>query len=129
MRWYTKSAVLLLISCLYSPPTLLLAQEKISPSPKASDIRDTSPASLSEQDSKNSFSRQELCQISQRLSKTPQSNEPINSDSDSVLPDSPGDRKIRKGFPLSKVLDSLAKKEKQAQSKASKTQPKSKDCE
>lgn len=128
MKWYSKLAVLLLGTGLYFPPPVLLAQEKISPSPKASDIQDTSPASLSESESKNSYSRQDLCQISKRLSESSQSNEQIRSGSDSVLLESPSDRKIRQGFPLSKVLGSLGENDNQAQSKASKTPPKSNDC-
>ncbi len=126
MNLCSNSAVLLLISGLYFSPSLLLAQEKNSPSQKASDIQDTAPASLSEQDSNNSFSRQELCQISQRLSQPAQANAPTRSGSDSVLLESPNNGKIRQGFPLSKVLGSLAEKEGQ---NGAKPQVTSNDCE
>lgn len=129
MKWYSKSAVLLLGSCLCFSTSLSHAQEKISPSPKASDIQDTAPASISEKDSENSYSRQDLCQISQKLSNTAQSNAKPNSGPNSVLPDSPSNRKIRKGFPLTKVLGSISENDNQDKSKASKSQPKLSSCE
>lgn len=129
MKWRSKSAVLLLGSCLYFSPSLSQAQEKNSPSPKASDIQDTSPASLSEQKSENTYSNQDLCQISQKLSNTAQSNPQPNSGSRSVLLDSPNNGRFRKGFPLTKVLGSLSENDKQDQPQSSKLQSKSNSCE
>lgn len=128
MNWRSKSAILLLGSCLYFSPSLSQAQEKNSPSPKASDIQDTSPASLSEQKTGNSYTNQDLCQISQKLSNTAQSNPQPNSGSSSVLLDSPNNGKFRKGFPLTKVLGSLSENEKKDQPKASKPQSTSSSC-
>lgn len=128
MKWRSKSAVLLLGSCLYFSPSLSQAQEKNNPSPKASDIQDTSPASLSEQKSENSYSNQDLCQISKTLSNTAQSNPQPNSGSRSVLLDSPNNGRFRKGFPLTKVLGSLSENDNQENSKPSKPKPKSNSC-
>lgn len=126
MNWYSKSAVLVLGSCLCFSPSLSLAQEENSPSQKASDIQETSPASLSEQKSETSYSDTDLCQISKKLSKTAQSNPQPNSGSDSVLLDSPNNGRIRKGFPLTKVLGSLSENNNQDQSTVSK--PKFNSC-
>ncbi|WP_041660590.1 hypothetical protein [Acaryochloris marina] len=128
MNWRSKSAVLLLGSCLCFSPSLSLAQEKNSPSPKASDIQDTSPASLSDQQSETSYSNQDLCQISKKLSKTAQSNPQSNSGPNSVLLDSPNNGRIRKGFPLTKVLGSLSENDNQDQSTTPKPKPKSDSC-
>ncbi|KAI9132204.1 hypothetical protein ON05_001595 [Acaryochloris sp. CCMEE 5410] len=129
MNWHPKSAVLLLGSCLCFSPSLSLAQEKNSPSPKASDIQDTSPASLSDQQSETSYTNQDLCQISKKLSNTAQSNPQPNSGSDSVLLDSPNNGRIRKGFPLTKVLGSLSENDNKDQSEASKSKSKSNSCD
>ncbi|QUY44631.1 hypothetical protein [Acaryochloris marina] len=128
MKWRSKSAVLLLGSCLYFSPSLSQAQEKNSPSPKASDIQDTSPASLSEQKSENTYSNQDLCQISKKLSNTAQSSPQRNSGSSSVLLDSPDNGRFRKGFPLTKVLGSLSENDNQDNSKPLKPKPKSNRC-
>lgn len=128
MKWYSKSAVLLLGSCLCFSTSLSHAQEKISPSPKASDIQDTAPASISEKDSENTYSRQDLCQISQKLSNTAQSNAQPNSGPNSVLPDSPSNRKIRKGFPLTKVLGSISENDNQKNSQSLKPNQKFNNC-
>lgn len=128
MKWRSKLAVLLLGSCLYFSPSLSQAQEKNSPSPKASDIQDTSPASISEQKSEDSYSSQDLCQISQKLSNTAQSNPQPNSGSRSVLLDSPNNGRFRKGFPVTKVLGSLSENDSKDQSKVKKTQPKPNSC-
>lgn len=128
MNWHPKSAVLLLGSCLCFSPSLSLAQEKNSPSPKASDIQDTSPASLSDQQSETSYSNQDLCQISKKLSKTAQSNPQLNSGSNSVILDSPNNGRIRKGFPLTKVLGSISENDRQRSSKSKKNQLGSANC-
>ncbi|WP_299485141.1 hypothetical protein [Acaryochloris sp. IP29b_bin.137] len=128
MKWRLKSAVLLLGSCLYFSPSLSQAEEKNSPTPKASDIQETSPASLSEQKSENAYSNQDLCQISKRLSSTAQSNKQPNSGPNSVLLESPGNRGIRRGFPLTKVLGSLSEKGSQDQAAVAKSQPASDSC-
>ena len=128
MNWRSKSAVLLLGSYLYFSPSLSQAQEKNSPPPKASDIQDTSPASLSEQKSENSYSSQDLCQISKKLSNTAQSNPQANSGSSSVLLDSPNNGRFRKGFPLTKVLGSLSENDNQENAKSLKPKPKSNSC-
>lgn len=129
MNWRSKSAVLLLGSCLYFSPSLSLAQENNSPTPKASDIQDTSPASLSEQTSETSYSNQNLCQISKKLSNTAQSNPQPNSGPNSVLLDSPNNGRIRKGFPLTKVLGSLSENNDKDQSGASKSKSKLNSCD
>lgn len=128
MKWRSKLAVLLLGSCLYFSPSLSQAQEKNSPSPKAADIQDTSPASISEQKSENSYSNQDLCQISKKLSNTAQSNPQPNSGSSSVLLESPNNGRFRKGFPLTKVLGSLSENDNQENSKPLKPKPKSNSC-
>ena len=66
MKWYLKSAVLLLSTGLYFQPYLLFAQEGNTPSRKASDIEETSPANVSDQDSEGAYSRHNLCQIGKK---------------------------------------------------------------
>ena len=129
MKWYLKSAVLLLSTGLYFQPYLLFAQEGNTPSRKASDIEETSPANVSDQDSEGAYSRHNLCQIGKKLSKTTNSTEKSSLDSNAVGFNSPGDRNINKGVPFSKVLGSLAKDDNDKQSKAIKTEQSSNNCE
>lgn len=129
MKWCLQSAVILLSTGLSFQPSLLLAQESSPPSQKASDIQETAPAKLSDQDSESINSRQNLCQIGRELSRTKKSKRRTRLNSGAAIVDSPSERKIRRGFPVSKVLGSLAQNEDKKQPKTLKTEPSSDDCE
>lgn len=129
MKRCLKLGVILLSTGLYFQPSILLAQENNKLSQKASDIQETAPATVSEQESGGTYSQPNLCQIGKKLSKTTKSKGQTNSGPDAVVFDSPDRRKINKGIPLSKVLGSLAKEGNEKQSRAIKTEPSSNDCE
>lgn len=129
MKGYSKPALLMVSTGLWLHSPLLLAQMGNNPSQKASDIQQTSPATVSEQDSGRPYSQQKLCQVGNKLSNTTRTGKQNSLGAGTVTFDSPGERKIRKGFPISKVLGSIGKESNPKQSKSIKTEPRSIDCE
>lgn len=118
MKWCLKFVVLLLNSGLYLQTSLLLAQEVNAPSQSASDIQKTAPATISGQAAEAPYSKQNLCQIGEKLSKTVKPHNQARTTSSEAAFNSPDGRKINRGIPLDKVLGSVTKEGNDNNSKA-----------